>query len=616
MNAPTRCIAHSTLAIIIAAGPALADVTAEQVWSDWRNAIERSGADVTFEKAGSDGILTINDLVVTLDGDMKTGADIETRIRLGAMVFQELGNGSVQVLLPTDAPIVVESREDKAVIRQSNKDFSLIVSGTVDDITYRYSATEFTLALTEYLFDDTPADWVSAKITLTDLSGFLRTRDGDLRQFNHNLAFGKLAYSIAMNLPGDPVKLVSEGSIDGLQSNFDIAVPAEIEDLTANEAFDAGFAANGSIIYDNISANITSDESGNKVAGSGSAEAGKMLFSLGRGDDGIIDVSQSLSFGPTKVQVDGKEEPNNMLFARFAINSLNAGAHLGLPENFDRGVFGGPKPPLSDLLKAGFFMAFDLGYDGLSGTFSFKDGENDAEGTVSSTLMKLAFSVAKDAFRVSSASKETEVGLTSNELPFGPIQLSLAKTFQEIEIPVSISQDPNPFTYHEEIVGLSISDNLWDLFDPEQALPRTALSYILNVTGTGNWLIEPFSDEFASPLATEPKGELHSLTLNELRLSAAGAELTGAGDFTFNNDDLTSYRGLPAPIGTLDLKLTGINRLIDSLIEIGLLTSEEALPIRVGLAGFTVKGDGDDTLISHFEATSDGKFLSNGKRMK
>ena len=616
MNALTRLIAPSTLAIIIAAGPALADVTAEQVWSDWRDMIESSGADVTFEKAESDGILTINDLVLTLDDSVKTEGNTETRIRLGAVVFQELGDGSVQVLLPSDAPIIMESHEEKATIRQTNKDFSLIVSGAENDLTYRYSATEFTLVLAEVLIADVPRDSTSAQIALNNLSGFFRNRNGDLRQLNHNLAFAKLTYSISMDPPDNSVKLVSAGSIDGLQSNFDITIPADPENLTAKEAFDAGLSIGGSILYDNISASITTDERGDTIAGSGSTEAGKILFSLGRGENRVIELLQSLSFGPIQLRIDVKEEQKDVLSAGLALNNLNAGIHIGLPENFGRDFSDISNPPLSEMLNAGFFMGFDMGYDGLDANFALDRDGIFGKATITSNMMKSAISLAKDAIRISSASNDTKVRIASNDFPIGPVRLALAKTIQEIEIPVRVSQEPAPFTYHEEITGLTISDNLWDLFDPEQALPRTALSYILNVTGTGNWLIEPFSDEFNSPLATEPKGELHSLTLNELRLSAAGAELTSAGDFTFNNDDLASYDGIPAPTGTLDLKLTGINRLIDSLIEIGLLTNEEALPIRVGLAGFTVKGDGDDTLISHFEATGDGKFLSNGKRMK
>jgi len=135
MNALNRLfITTSLVTALLSPLPALADITAGQVWSDWQEMIESTGAKVTFDSAVSDGILTINDLVVTVDGDPK--ADI----RVGPLVMQETGDGAVQVLLPASSPVTIESSHAKVTLEQRNTGFSLFVSGTKGDMIYRYTA--------------------------------------------------------------------------------------------------------------------------------------------------------------------------------------------------------------------------------------------------------------------------------------------------------------------------------------------------------------------------------------------------------------------------------------------------------------------------------------------
>ena len=42
---------------------------------------------------------------------------------------------------------------------------------------------------------------------------------------------------------------------------------------------------------------------------------------------------------------------------------------------------------------------------------------------------------------------------------------------------------------------------------------------------------------------------IHSLDVDELQLTVAGADLTGTGAFTFDNEDMMTWGGMPAPDG-------------------------------------------------------------------
>lgn len=270
--------------------------------------------------------------------------------------------------------------------------------------------------------------------------------------------------------------------------------------------------------------------------------------------------------------------------------------------------------PMPELLNAGFLAGVKLGYSGLDAAISFvRGGESGSISTVSD-MLDFDLSLTRELLRISSASKGTEFNLETEDIPFGAISASIGQTLQDIRIPLNTTPDPQPFTYHDEIRELVLSDNLWALFDPDSQITRTAITYVLNVSGLGNWLIDPFAPEFDTPDITE--GRLHRLTLHELLLSGAGAELTGSGDFTFNNDNLDSYDGIPVPEGDLDLKLTGGNQLLDTLVRTGILSDEDATSARMITGMFTAKGDDDDTIVSRIEATGDGKLLANGQRLK
>ncbi len=609
MHTLTRlCTTTALVTALMATSPAWADVTAEQVWTDWQDMIESSGAKVTYDSAADDGILTINDLVVTVDTAPKTD------IRLGAVVLQETGGGSVQVLLPASGPIVFEISSEKATLEQRNTGFSLIVSGSAGDMTYRYAATEFSLSLTEYRKGDIRHEGLKAQVTLNDLTGMLRERITGLRQLEQNFTLGNLAYVIDLTHPEKEVVFTSEGNITNLQSDVNVAIPENIETLSMAEAIDNGLILKGSLSYNDIAAQFSFSEDGDKITGSGESGSGDIRMSFQKGDNGVVDASETISFGPIRLRIDGDVTGNDIFTARFALDQLGASLDMGLPENFESFSSSDGETSMSDLVDAGFRAGVNLNYSNLDGAVSFIRGGETGSISAVSDMLDFGFSMSRELLRVTSASKGTEFNLESVDLPIGAIRLAVAQTLQDIRLPLNTTPEPQPFTYHEEIRDLMISDNLWALFDPDSQIPRTAITYVLNVSGLGNWLIDPFAPDFDTPGNT--KGELHRLTLHELLLNGAGVELTGAGDFTFNNDDLDSYDGIPAPIGDMNLKLTGGNQLLDTLVRMGILSDEDALGFRMALGLFTVKGDGDDTIVSHIEANGKGELLANGKRLK
>jgi|GEM_PF-1398390 len=613
MNTLPRLCTTTALATLITTCSALADVTAHQVWSEWQEMIKRTGAEVTFDKAASDGILTINNLFLVFKDEYRPDT---TRINIGSLVFQERGDGTVEVLFPQDAPITLESSDVQVTFRQSHKDLSFVVSGSEADLTYSYRAEKLSLMLVNLMVDDKQQPNAAANITMDNLVGMTRKVNADSQKLVQTTIIGELTYNFDISPPNDDGRVASNGTLKTLKFDFDLSFPRGLEDGTMKEAFDAGLSAKSLISYDSVAAAFTLVEKGNTSTGSFASQAGNMRASLGAAAEGLVGLTQGLSFGPLSLNIDGKGENGEILAVDLKLGQIGGNYVINIPDNLDSEQFRTENPPIAKMLHNGMSVRFEAGYNDLDGAFSFNRNGDTASGALASIESGLAISMDRNALQVSGHSKDSQIDLVSPEFPFGPIKVSVAETLQNIVVPVSVTQDPQPFVYHDRVIDLAISDNLWALFDPKEKLPRGPLTYILNVTGTGQWLVDIFDEKFQSEQLTMTKGELHSLALNELRLKVAGVDLTGKGAFTFDNDDLTSYDGIPAPNGMLDMKLSGGNTLLDTLVEMGLLQEEQAMGARMGLGLFTVKGNGRDTLIFHIETTGDGKVLANGLRLK
>ena len=198
-----------------------------------------------------------------------------------------------------------------------------------------------------------------------------------------------------------------------------------------------------------------------------------------------------------------------------------------------------------------------------------------------------------------------------------PISLTIAETVFEMLMPIMARDEPQDF---ELVIGLSdftMSDLIWGLVDPAGQLPRDAAKLLVSLSGQAK-VLENFMDpEFAMAMESDaPPAELEALTINELELTAAGASLTGSGDFTFDNSDTITFDGMPRPTGILNVQLAGGNGLLDKLVDMGLIPEDEAGGFRMMMGLFARPGDAPDTLTSTLEINEEGHILANGQRIQ
>jgi hypothetical protein len=223
---------------------------------------------------------------------------------------------------------------------------------------------------------------------------------------------------------------------------------------------------------------------------------------------------------------------------------------------------------------------------------------------------------AMDAEKLSYSGGATGATLTmsSPDIPFPQINLGYAEAAFNFLMPVGPNDAPADFALLTKIVDLTISEEIWGMIDPTAQLPRDPATLVIDTKGTAKLTTNLMDPAAMEALGDQPPGELNSLDITELRAKIAGAELTGNGALTFDNTDLVTYGGMPAPTGKIDLKLVGGNGLMDKLVAIGLLPEDQVMGFRMMLSMFA-NATGEDELTSTLEF-KDGGFFANGQQLQ
>lgn len=322
-------------------------------------------------------------------------------------------------------------------------------------------------------------------------------------------------------------------------------------------------------------------------------------------------VDQALRAGPVTYEIDMTEPDDG---ATMAIEGTMARiAFTGdatLPESFDAG-------DMADAVRDGFRFASSIDYENGSTSYRFEDAGEVLDGSNSSARGRLAMSMGQDGLRYGVSGEDASLELNSSDFPV-PVDLKMARLGGDVTMPVTKTEDMQDYAIDLELSEFTMSDELWSMIDPQAQLPRDPATLRVDLAGTGRLFLDLLDPADMEDLESSDRlpGELESLTLNELALNLAGAELSGEGAFTFDSDDLESFGGAPAPEGTLNLRLLGGNALLDSLVSMGLVAQDQATGLRMMMGLFATPGDADDELISRIEVTEDGQVLANGQRLK
>ncbi|MFC3182751.1 DUF2125 domain-containing protein [Cypionkella sinensis] len=226
-------------------------------------------------------------------------------------------------------------------------------------------------------------------------------------------------------------------------------------------------------------------------------------------------------------------------------------------------------------------------------------------------------SVAMDAthLQFGAGGKALNLTIASADIPFPELKIGYQEAAFNMLMPVGKTAEPADFAFLTKLVGFTVSDEVWGMFDPAGNLPHDPATVVIDTKGKVTMTTDLFDEAAMAALGDAPPGDLNALDVTELKASIAGAELTGAGAFTFDNTDKTTFPGVPLPTGKMDLKLTGGNTLLDKLVAMGLLPQDQAMGFKMMVSMFANSATDKDEMTSTLEFKDKG-FYANGQKLQ
>ncbi len=469
MNRP---LATSALALILGAGPALADVTPAEVWQSLQDSYEEMGYAVQVgSEDASDDAITVTDVVLTIDGEADAPDVVLT---LPEIVLTAVGDGTVRSVVGGQMTLensAVPEGDSEAVGFSMTLDApgnETISSGTPEALTHDVAIPTLTMA--GRALDD--QNEVPLTATLTGVTGsqtVTTTADGASTQ-------------------------TFEGRADAMEAQITASGPSLAAAETPETAPDP----------DATDAPDTTDAPDAPEAPMATAETDDFQATVS-----IADLTMQGDSTSPAGEVNFGSQPTQALQAGFGgQGSFGMGATSGSFTASTLTSDGGRNDSEGSFQAAGGTLAVNISKDGLS----YQGGLTDMTTNLTATDMPfpISYAAAENRFRLA-----MPIVASDQEQPFALTYVLDGLTlddaiWQALDPEAALPRDPASLTIDLEGNAL-LSQNFMDPDFPQQAQP---------------------GPDGAAPMPLQPR----SLTIKELALDAVGATANLTGALTFGDD--------------------------------------------------------------------------------
>lgn len=560
MNRP---LATSALALILAAGPALSDVTPAEVWDTLQDDMEQMGYSVEVGDRDEQGdVLSLSQIVMTMTDEN----DGRTTMTLPQVTLTDLGDGTVRSVI--EGQMTLESRlvpvEGEAPVGFSMEmdmpGNETVTSGSPEGL--RHDMRMPTVTLAGRVLDSETEVPVTATLTnLTAVQNVARAQDGSSTH-----TYEGRADTMEAELTASGPSLSEPGTDDAAEAPAD----APATDAPTTDAPTADAPATDAPTTD---APATQAETAPVTPDADAAGTDRFATRLSLTD---------LAF-----EGEGSNPGGEVNFSNEPTAALEAG--LGGQASFTMGETR---------------LTFDASATRAEGP------RNETQGALQAASGSLTFALGRDGMSYEGALSDMSTELTATDMPF-PIAYGAAENRFSVTIPVLASEQAQPFAFRYVLDGLTLDDAIWQALDPEATLPRDPASLTIDLDGK-TLLSENFLDTTAP--STDPNAPPpmlpRSLNIREIALDAVGASIDLTGALTFGEDPT-------APTGSISGTFGGVNTLLDRLVAMGVVPQEQLMGPRMMMAMFARPVEGaEDQLETEIEFREGGAIFANGQQIQ
>ena len=212
----TVATSAAAISIFMTGSAAFADVSADQVWNDWKDYMAGFGYELDADESRSGDTLTVENLVMKMVLPEDEGS---MTLSMETFNFTDNGDGTVSMSIPAELPLLVNvaPKEGDAIdakVAYNTIGYSVIISGEPDDMTYTYSVAEMTIALAELVIAGEPVDLGSFNLSIADIAGSSNMKNGDLREASQRATSGPIAFDMNVTDPESGGQMQISGGYD------------------------------------------------------------------------------------------------------------------------------------------------------------------------------------------------------------------------------------------------------------------------------------------------------------------------------------------------------------------------------------------------------------------
>ncbi len=273
----------AVLAYALISQGALADVTAQDVWDDWKSYLTQMGYTVEAQETSDGNVLTVTDMTMTMALPEEDGS---FDMVVPQMTLTENGDGTVSVDVPESFPMTVKGDGSgetfSTEILYTHTGLKMAVSGSPEDMTYDYSAGSIGAKLDGFIVngEEMPADALAVSIALNDVSGSSRMKIGENRDVDQNFTAADLTYGLVFNDPESGETANVDGALQQLAFEGTTVIPSDFDVADPQAFYDAGFAFSGRFTYDSGKSALAGTSEGQAFSLGSESQGGRLAASL------------------------------------------------------------------------------------------------------------------------------------------------------------------------------------------------------------------------------------------------------------------------------------------------------------------------------------------------
>ena len=322
----SKCSFVAASFAVLLGSVAQADVSAEDIWSDFQKYAQGIGFQVDGTTSRSGDTLTVSEIQVFGGYSADQGS---TQLLVSTLSFVENSDGSVTVVMPESIPVVsifkdANGNQATSTSEYKFEDLDVLASGDPDQLQYDVTAAAIKLISSGIQFDDDTLadDLFSGEFSVNNVTGTSTALIAQTRTLAQDYQAESLTYEIVAKDPESIGQGRVTGDIRGVAFSGTAQTPLQtLKALDFNTMLKNGFSAEGTITTGPTTVQIASTDTDMPLQGSFVSAASNLDIQVG---------PQGITYSGQQTDLQVTLEPGMMPFP-LNFGAKTAGGNLTFP---------------------------------------------------------------------------------------------------------------------------------------------------------------------------------------------------------------------------------------------------------------------------------------------